>query len=119
MKILLLVCRFSQFFLCPLFTASATEREVNAVHSENDKNLQSDQWRLMQLEKSLANPDHDYSKFGTGMYMYTAVACAQECILLNPWPTQDMTTSSCSYFLTNLDNSCNKLRKDTCKHRSW
>ncbi|XP_041369113.1 insulin-degrading enzyme-like [Gigantopelta aegis] len=58
--------RFAQFFLSPLFTASATEREVNAVNSENDKNLQSDQWRLMQLEKSLANPDHDYSKFGTG-----------------------------------------------------
>ena len=60
------VSRFAQFFLEPLFTESATEREINAVNSENDKNLQSDSWRFYQLDKSLANPDHDYSKFGTG-----------------------------------------------------
>ncbi|KAK7485900.1 hypothetical protein BaRGS_00022895, partial [Batillaria attramentaria] len=49
--------RFAQFFLCPLFTPSATEREVNAVNSENDRNLQSDPWRIFQLEKSLCNKD--------------------------------------------------------------
>ena len=37
--------RFAQFFLSPLFTPSATEREVNAVNSENDKNIQNDAWR--------------------------------------------------------------------------
>lgn len=58
--------RFAQFFLEPLFTASAAEREINAVNSENDKNLQNDNWRFHQLEKSLSNPDHDYNKFGTG-----------------------------------------------------
>ncbi|XP_059153920.1 insulin-degrading enzyme-like isoform X2 [Physella acuta] len=58
--------RFSQFFCCPLFTPSATGREVNAVDSENSRNLQSDPWRLFQLDKSLARPDHDFSKFGTG-----------------------------------------------------
>lgn len=58
--------RFAQFFLGPLFTPSATEREINAVNSENDKNLQSDPWRLHQLDRSLAKPDHDYIKFGTG-----------------------------------------------------
>lgn len=58
--------RFSQFFLCPLFTECATEREVNAVNSENDKNLQSDPWRIHQLEKALTDPKHDYFKFGTG-----------------------------------------------------
>ncbi|XP_076461437.1 insulin-degrading enzyme-like [Babylonia areolata] len=58
--------RFAQFFLCPLFTPSATEREVNAVNSENDRNLQSDPWRMFQLEKSQAKPDHDYNKFATG-----------------------------------------------------
>ncbi|ESO95121.1 hypothetical protein LOTGIDRAFT_232210 [Lottia gigantea] len=58
--------RFSQFFHSPLFTPSATEREVNAVNSENDKNLQNDAWRAAQLERSLANPKHDYYKFGTG-----------------------------------------------------
>lgn len=38
--------RFAQFFLAPLFTASATDREMKAVDSENSKNLQSDNWRL-------------------------------------------------------------------------
>lgn len=58
--------RFAQFFLCPLFTESATEREVMAVNSENDKNLQDDMWRISMLDKSTGDPDHDYSKFGTG-----------------------------------------------------
>ncbi|XP_013403642.1 insulin-degrading enzyme [Lingula anatina] len=58
--------RFAQFFLCPLFTASATEREVNAVNSENDKNIPNDAWRFNQLEKATANPKHPFSKFGTG-----------------------------------------------------
>ena len=31
--------RFSQFFLAPLFTESATDREVNAVNSEHEKNV--------------------------------------------------------------------------------
>ena len=58
--------RFSQFFIAPLFTESATDREVNAVNSEHEKNLPSDAWRLMQLESSLSDPEHDYHKFGTG-----------------------------------------------------
>ncbi|XP_070209984.1 insulin-degrading enzyme-like [Littorina saxatilis] len=58
--------RFAQFFLCPLFTSEATDRELNAVHSENDRNLQSDAWRIFQLERSQSKPDHDFCKFGTG-----------------------------------------------------
>ncbi|CDZ96447.1 related to ste23-metalloprotease involved in a-factor processing [Phaffia rhodozyma] len=58
--------RFAQFFTSPLFDASCTERELRAVDSEHSKNLQSDMWRLFQLEKSLSRPDHPYSKFGTG-----------------------------------------------------
>jgi len=60
--------RFAQFFVEPLFTASATEREVNAVNSENDKNLQNDTWRLNQLEKSTSKAGHPYTKFGTGEF---------------------------------------------------
>eukprot|EP00501_MAST-03F_sp_TOSAG23-6_P002015 GSMAST32.ASY1.ANO1.2100.1 assembled CDS len=44
------------FFIAPLFTASATGRELKA----------SDHWRLYQLSKSLARPDHPVHKFGTG-----------------------------------------------------
>lgn len=58
--------RFSQFFTAPLFTESATLREINAVNSEHEKNLAADVWRVRQVNKSLANPDHEYSRFGTG-----------------------------------------------------
>lgn len=37
--------RFAQFFIEPLFTESATERELKAVDSENSKNKQNDFWR--------------------------------------------------------------------------
>ena len=59
-------CRFAQFFTGPLFTPSATGREVNAVNSENDKNLQNDSWRMHQLDRATCNQKHPYSKFGTG-----------------------------------------------------
>ncbi|CAD6898866.1 unnamed protein product [Tilletia controversa] len=58
--------RFSQFFLHPLFNESCAEREVRAVDSEHKKNLQNDAWRAFQLEKSLSDPKHPYSNFGTG-----------------------------------------------------
>ncbi|XP_067656756.1 insulin-degrading enzyme-like [Haliotis asinina] len=58
--------RFAQFFLCPLFTESATEREVNAVNSENDKNVKNDARRLYQLGRMLSDSQHPYGRFGTG-----------------------------------------------------
>ena len=36
------------------------------MDSENQKNLQSDPWRINQLDKSTCKEDHPYSKFGTG-----------------------------------------------------
>ena len=58
--------RFAQFFIAPLFTDGCTEREILAVDSENKKNLQSDMWRLFQLEKSTSSREHHYWRFGTG-----------------------------------------------------
>jgi len=58
--------RFAQFFIGPLFTESATGRELNAVDSEHAKNLQDDMWRTFQLEKTTSNPAHPYHKFATG-----------------------------------------------------
>eukprot|EP00004_Rigifila_ramosa_P017456 TRINITY_DN4254_c1_g1_i1.p1 TRINITY_DN4254_c1_g1~~TRINITY_DN4254_c1_g1_i1.p1 ORF type:complete len:997 (-),score=241.02 TRINITY_DN4254_c1_g1_i1:73-3033(-) len=58
--------RFAQFFIAPLFTETATEREMQAVDSEHQRNLQQDSNRLYQLSKSLANPACTFSKFGTG-----------------------------------------------------
>lgn len=58
--------RFSQFFISPLFTASATDREMQAVHSENEKNFQSDHWRIYQVTRSTSNNNHAFSRFSTG-----------------------------------------------------
>ncbi|TID23091.1 Flavin carrier protein 2 [Venturia nashicola] len=60
--------RFAQFFVAPLFLEDTLDRELKAVDSENKKNLQSDTWRLHQLSKSLANPEHPYCHFSTGSY---------------------------------------------------
>ncbi|QDS69094.1 hypothetical protein FKW77_010166 [Venturia effusa] len=60
--------RFAQFFIAPLFLEDTLDRELRAVDSENKKNLQSDTWRLHQLSKSLANPEHPYCHFSTGNY---------------------------------------------------
>lgn len=57
---------FSQFFVAPLFTKSGTGREVNAVDSENSKNLVSDGRRRLQILKALGDPEHYYTKFSTG-----------------------------------------------------
>eukprot|EP00931_Biecheleriopsis_adriatica_P119612 TRINITY_DN94836_c0_g1_i1.p1 TRINITY_DN94836_c0_g1~~TRINITY_DN94836_c0_g1_i1.p1 ORF type:complete len:1155 (-),score=226.14 TRINITY_DN94836_c0_g1_i1:7-3471(-) len=58
--------RFSSFFKDPLFTASATEREVNAIGSEFAKNRQSDSFRLSQILKSTAIKGHPERHFGCG-----------------------------------------------------
>ncbi|KNC32106.1 Insulin-degrading enzyme [Lucilia cuprina] len=58
--------RFAQFFIGPLFTPSATEREINAVNSEHEKNLSSDVWRIRQVQRHLAKEGHAYKKFGSG-----------------------------------------------------
>ncbi|KAA0196062.1 putative m16 family peptidase [Fasciolopsis buskii] len=57
---------FSQFFISPLFTESATLREVNAIHAEYEKNLTNDTRRLFQLERSLSLPGHEYSRIFSG-----------------------------------------------------
>lgn len=56
--------RFAQFFVAPLFTEGATDREINAVNSEHEKNLAIDVWRIRQVNKALADQTHAFSKFG-------------------------------------------------------
>lgn len=58
--------RFAQFFISPLFRADCVSREINAVHSEHQKNVTSDLWRREQLYCNLARKDHPESQFGTG-----------------------------------------------------
>lgn len=49
-----------------MFDTGSVDREINAVNSENNKNLQVDAWRINQLEKSFSRVDHPYISFGTG-----------------------------------------------------
>jgi insulysin len=58
--------RFGSFFTSPLFSEGATGRELNAIESENSKNLQSDGFRIYQINKERQNKDHPHSKFFTG-----------------------------------------------------
>ena len=53
-------------FAEPLLDYFLMNKEIEAVNSENDKNLNNDNWRQIQLIRSLANPHHPFSKFGTG-----------------------------------------------------
>ncbi len=59
--------RFGQFFISPLFTQSATERELNAVNSEHSKNVQEDMWRQYQLMRTTCfHKGHPAHHFSTG-----------------------------------------------------
>jgi insulysin len=58
--------RFSQFFISPLFTEEYTEREVNAVNSEHQKNIMNDYRRLYRISNLFAKEGHPEQKFGTG-----------------------------------------------------
>jgi len=58
--------RIAQFFIAPLFTEEFTEREMNAVDSEFERNLERDVWRNQQIRRYLSDPDHPYSSFSSG-----------------------------------------------------
>jgi insulysin len=61
--------RFAQFFICPLISEDGVEREVKAVDSEHGKNLNSDPWRQLQLNKHTANQGNPWAKFFTGEWV--------------------------------------------------
>jgi insulysin len=48
--------RFSQFFISPLFTESATNRELNAIDSEHAKNINNDGFRIYQVSPTYSQP---------------------------------------------------------------
>lgn len=58
--------RFSDFFIAPLFTESATGREVSAIESEHQKNVPLDSRRQDMLLRTRARQSHPYSRFTTG-----------------------------------------------------
>lgn len=58
--------RFSQCFVSPLIKAEAMEREVQAVDSEFEEHLQSDDARLSQLQCNTAHEHHPFNCFSWG-----------------------------------------------------
>lgn len=57
---------FAQFFICPLFKSDSVDREMNAVNSEHNKNINSDSWRKMRVFSKIFNRKHPASQFSTG-----------------------------------------------------
>uniref|UniRef100_A0A8C4Z924 Insulin-degrading enzyme n=1 Tax=Gadus morhua TaxID=8049 RepID=A0A8C4Z924_GADMO len=94
--------RFAQFFLCPLFDESCKDREVNAVDSEHEKNLMNDAWRLFQLEKATGNPDHPFSKFGTGNKLTLETRPSKEGVDIR----QELLKFHSTYYSSNLMGLC-------------
>lgn len=58
--------RFAQFFISPLFDSSATDRELNAIESEHQKNILNDYWRENYINRMTSKPGHAYGTFGIG-----------------------------------------------------
>ncbi|GKT43674.1 A-factor-processing enzyme [Colletotrichum spaethianum] len=58
--------RFANCFVAPLLLGSSLDSELNVVHSEYKRNLQNDNYRITQVEKSHSNPKHPYHQFSTG-----------------------------------------------------
>lgn len=58
--------RFAQFFIAPTFDPAYVERERNAVHSEHQKNIKDDNWRVRMVLRNLYKEGHPGRKFSTG-----------------------------------------------------
>lgn len=58
--------RFAQFFIAPKFTPEFNAREVNAVNSEFQKNLENDDWREFALRNSVYREGHPARSFNIG-----------------------------------------------------
>jgi|UniRef100_A0A6C0IXM0 secreted Zn-dependent insulinase-like peptidase len=57
---------FSRFFIDPLFDEGSVNREINAIQSEHDKNIQQDNWRMQHFYGLISKKDSMLNKFGTG-----------------------------------------------------
>jgi insulysin len=57
---------FSRFFIDPIFHSDSIDRELNAVNSEHQKNINNDAWKHFQLSLDLANKNSPINTFMTG-----------------------------------------------------
>ena len=119
--------RFAQFFISPLFSPEYSEREMNAVDSEHQKNLQQDDWREHQLFKEFYKENHPANHFATGD-METLKGVKQEefirfyntyysanrmsLVLLSNKSLDDLEKLAKQYFLPVKNNHLEKLKYD-------
>ena len=57
---------FSHFFIDPLFNEKYITKEINAINSEHQKNINNDNWSINQLIYYLTNNNSHLNKFSTG-----------------------------------------------------
>ena len=120
--------RFSQFFVAPLFLQEFVDRELNAVHSEHQKNLNSDLWRKHRVFDLLANDKHPRSKFGTGnrdtlegiprkrlldFYSKYYSANQMKLVMLSPYSLDEMEKWAKNLFSSVPNNGREKLSYDS------
>jgi insulysin len=58
--------RLSHFFIDPLLTYSAIQREIHAVHHEFEDSIENDSLRVWRVLKESGNPDHPNVKLSCG-----------------------------------------------------
>lgn len=107
--------RFAQFFIAPLFTESATQRELNAIQSEFECNSQSDGWRAYQVFKACANPEHPVSRFTIGSEQ-TLCTLPNE---LGINVREQLTAFYSKYYSANLMNLCIVASHDLDTLQDW
>lgn len=57
---------FSQFFISPKFDKDSVSREINAVNSEHNKNMNNDIWIRKQIIKNVSKNMSPINRFSTG-----------------------------------------------------
>ncbi len=60
--------RLSHFFIDPLFTYSAIQREIHAVHHEFEDSIENDSLRVWRVLKERGNPTHPNVKLSCGNF---------------------------------------------------
>ena len=57
---------FSNFFIDPMFTEEAVDKEVNAVNSEYEIDVAEDGWKVFHLLTLMSRVEHPLSRFSIG-----------------------------------------------------
>jgi insulysin len=105
--------RFSHFFIDPLLTTSAIEREKKAVHHEFEDEIEGAFFRVWRVLKETGNLDHANARFSCGNLESLESISREEIeewfkkhyqpkhmrlVLVSPEPTHAIIDKACRYF---------------------